>query len=68
MAAPDPLAQAQDALHKLITTGGIVRMAHAGKEITYGPGNVAQLRRYIAELQGNRVTTIRVAASKGLDR
>ena len=64
----DLLADAEAALHKLVTTGGIVRLRYGDKEIEYGPGNIMQLRQYIARLQGRTTTTIRVGTSKGLDR
>lgn len=60
------LVEAEDALHALLTTGGIVRLRHGEKWVEYGPGNVKELQAYVARLRGGRVTTVRICSSKGL--
>lgn len=61
------LAEAEAALHRLLTTGGLVRIRHEGEgEMHYGPMDAARLRAYIAELRGPQISTIRIFSSKGL--
>jgi hypothetical protein len=61
----DKLAEAEDALHQLVTTGGLVRIKHGAKEMEFAQQDEEKLRAYIAELRGRRVTTVRLNGSKG---
>lgn len=62
----DALADAERALHDLLTTGGVVRVRHNEKWVDYAPNNIAELQAYVARLRGDNVTTVRFATSKGL--
>lgn len=62
----DALADAERALHDLLTTGGAVRVRHNEKWIDYGPGNISELKAYVARLRGASVTTVRLSTSKGI--
>jgi hypothetical protein len=45
------LTEAQLALHKLLTGQQTVRLMYDGKEVSYTPSTVGDLRGYIAELE-----------------
>lgn len=62
----DLLAEAKNALHKLLTTGGVVELVHNGKTIKYARANIGELKAYVAQLRGGRITTVRLSSSKGL--
>ena len=63
----DALAEAEAALHGIVTTGGVRSVWYQdGRKVEYGPTNVAQLRAYIARLRGGRSSTVLVSTSKGL--
>jgi hypothetical protein len=59
------LQEAEDALHKILTTGGVARLGHNGKWVDYHPANIAELKAYIARLRTGRITTVRISSSKG---
>lgn len=61
----EKLAEAEEALHKLLTGSAVVRLKHGVKEMEFAPADADKLRAYIAQLRGGRVHTIRVATSKG---
>jgi hypothetical protein len=46
------LGEAEQALHTLITSGGLVELMHNGKIMRWSRQNLAALRMYIAELRG----------------
>lgn len=45
------LSQAEQALHDLMTTGGVVELTHNGKVMRWSRQNMVGLRLYIAELR-----------------
>jgi hypothetical protein len=45
------LDEAQDALHRLMTGKGRVRVEYEGKMVIYTQANIGDLRAYILELQ-----------------
>lgn len=61
-----PLAEAEAALHTLLTTGQPVRLRHGLKTVEYAPVNVQELKAYVTRLRGGRVTAVRIVSSKGL--
>lgn len=46
------LAEAEAALHSIITNGSVARMRHGDKSMEWNAQNVGTLRVYIAELRG----------------
>jgi hypothetical protein len=61
------LAEAEDALHKLILgRQSVTVIADGGYSVTYTPANIDRLRAYIAELRNARISVVKIAASKGL--
>jgi hypothetical protein len=46
------LAEAEAALHTLMTSGGVVELAHNGKAMRYARADADQLRGYIRDLRG----------------
>lgn len=45
------LSEAEQALHILLTTGGVIELTHNGKIMRWSRQNIANLRVYIAELR-----------------
>ena len=60
------LKDAEEALHDVLTTGGVVRVRHGDKWTEYSPTNIAELKAYVARLRGSAVTIVRLSTSKGL--
>lgn len=60
------LAEAEQALHDILTTGGVRQMRHGAKWVEYGPTNVGELKAYVARLRGGRINTVLLSPSKGL--
>lgn len=60
------LAEAEAALHALMTGKAVVRIRHgANEEMEFARADVDKLKAYIATLRGGRITTVRICASKG---
>ncbi|OBS50712.1 hypothetical protein A8B73_20160 [Methylosinus sp. 3S-1] len=66
MTEAEKLADAEAALHKLLTTGGVVEVTHNGKTVKYARANIGELKAYVAQLRGGRINSVRVTSSKGL--
>ena len=47
------LGEAEQALHTLLTTGGLVELTHNGKVMRWSRQNMAALRAYIGELRAS---------------
>jgi len=63
----DALAEAEAALHAILTTGGVRSVQYCdGRKVEYGPTNLVQLRSYIARLRGGRSSTVLISTSKGI--
>lgn len=63
----DRLAEAETALHKLLTGTAVVEIRHGQNELMrFAQADVDKLKAYIAQLRGGRVTTVRLNGSKGL--
>ena len=62
----DLLAEAEDALHKLLTGTSATIVTYAdGRSVTYTRATVPELQAYIARLRGGRISTVRLSSSKG---
>lgn len=46
------LAEAEAALHTLMTTGGVTELAHGQKTMKYARADVPRLQAYIRDLRG----------------
>ena len=57
MTAAEKLAEAKDALHSLLTGKRAVMVQYADTRTQFTAGDIDQLRRYIAELDGQVDTT-----------
>ena len=62
----DLLAEAEAALHALLTGKAVVRIRHGEREeMEFARADVDKLKAYIATLRGGRITTVRIYSSKG---
>ncbi len=52
MTAAEKLAEAETALHKLLTGTKLVQVGYGERRLQYTQANVADLRAYIAQLKG----------------
>jgi len=67
MADPTLLAQAEAALHALLTGRQSVEVVQEGKGmVKYKPADANQLRAYIAWLRGGEIKSVRISSHKGL--
>lgn len=46
------LAEAEAAMHTLMTTGGVMELAHGGKMMKYARADAPRLQAYIRDLRG----------------
>ena len=60
------LAAAEAALQQLLTQGGVVKVQHNGKIVSYHPTNLQELKAYVAQLRGSVVNAVRFSSCKGL--
>ena len=63
--APQAPAEAERALHDLVTGAHVRTLIHGSKRIDFHAADIPQLRAYIARLRGGRVSTVLVSTSKG---
>jgi hypothetical protein len=68
MSIEDQIAAAEAALDEILRTGGIQRerLDNVGM-LQYHPANIPELKAYIARLKSGRITTVKIASSKGLE-
>lgn len=67
MSVEDQIAAAEAALDEILRTGGIQSERYDTMMLQYHVPNIAELKAYIARLKSGRITTVRIASSKGLE-